>query len=42
MLDKLKLDNFTTGTLDGDGNFIGTVEAKINHLESIVHNLAPL
>ena len=40
MLDK-QHDNFTTGTLDGDGNFIGTVDAKINHLESMVHNLAP-
>ena len=41
MLYKQNLDNFTTGTIDEDGNFIGTVEAKINHLESIVHNLAP-
>jgi hypothetical protein len=40
MLDK-QHDNFTTGTLDGDGNFIGTVDANINHLKSIVHNLAP-
>lgn len=40
MLDK-QHDNFTIGTLDGDGNFIGTVEAKIDHLKSMVHNLAP-
>ena len=40
MLDK-QHDDFTTGTLDEDGNFIGTVEAKIDHLKSMVHNLAP-
>ena len=40
MFDK-QHDNFTTGTLDEDGNFIGTVDAKINHLESMVHNLRP-
>ena len=40
MLDK-QHDNFTTGTVDEDGNFIGTVDAKIDHLKSMVHNLAP-
>ena len=41
MLDTHNLDNFTIGTLDEDGNFIGTVEALIDPDNSIVHNLRP-